>query len=669
MTTLPSVCPLDCPDRCSLSVDVEQERIQRIGGSALNPLTVGTGKVPYICKKVEDFGERAYGKQRILHPMRRVGPKGSGRWEQISWESALSEIASRFQQIRDTHGGEAILPCWYAGSNGYLTGGGMDFRFWHRLGAARLERTLCAANTGKGTRSVYGDLPSTDISDVIHTKLLIVWGCNPRASGIHLLPLIKQVQKNGGTLIVVDPRRTSIAEKADLALAPLPGTDVALALCLAGLAFEEGWAATDFLEKWSEDAEAFEREARSWTVEKTALVCGLKEEEIRKMARMYAESNPALLRCGWGVERNRNGTDAVRAILSLPAVYGKFGVKGGGYAMSTSGGYKAAIAPLQRHSLGHYPARSVNLSLLATSIETCQNPPIQALYVYDCNPVATVPDQARLLQNLAREELFVVVHEQVWTDTCDWADIVLPATTFLEHRELNRSYSSYILQWAEPVIPPVGESRNNHQVFVALAEAMGLGDAETRMTEEALAEAIMEAIPAGKGRWPELKEKKVLLLPHPIQFVDAFPSKKLRFTKDENDIPIGPPSDRPPPADAHLPLILISPAEARAISSTGFESLQSGSATLKIHAVDAAQRQIQNGDLLRVSNSCGEMQLFAEISEGSDGVRPGVVSTPKGLWRSATRNGFTSNALVPSYVDPLGGGACYNDARVEVERM
>lgn len=669
---LPSVCPLDCPDRCSLSVEVEDGRIRRIGGSSRNPLTVGPGGKPYICHKVERFGDRVHGPRRILQPMRRVGPKGSGQFEAISWEEAIATIAGKFRTILETDGGEAILPCWYGGSNGYLTGGGLDARFWHRIGASRLERTLCAANTGKGTRMVYGDLPSSDLMDVAQTQLLIVWGCNPRASGIHLLPLIQKVQRQGGSLIVIDPRRTSIAAKADLHLAPLPGTDVALALSLLGLAFSEGWADRKFLAEWAEDGEALEAAARAWTPERAAEVCGLEAEQIREVARRYAASERPMVRCGWGVERNRNGTDAIRAILSLPAVFGKFGQRGGGYAMSSSSGYRAATGPLLRSQRGKEAARTVNLAQLAEALEECQSPPIRALFVYDCNPVATVPDQERLLKSLARPDLFTVVHEQVWTDSCDWADLVLPATTFLEHRELSRSYSTYLLLWAEPVIPPVGESWSNHRLFAELAKALGLDDGGTpefSLTETELAEQLTDAIPAGRGNWERLRTEGVVLLPTPIQFGDVFPSRKLRFSKDETGKEVGPPQYRPPPVDGERPLVLVSPAEARAISSTGFEDLPEGTAVLRIHPVDAAARGIRHGDPVKVYNSLGEMRILAQVEEDDDAVRPGVVSTPKGLWRSATLNGCTSNALIPGHVDPLGGGACYNDARVEVARV
>jgi anaerobic selenocysteine-containing dehydrogenase len=659
MATLPSVCPLDCPDRCSLTVEVEADKIRRISGSHKNPLTAG-----YICKKVADFGERVHGPRRILRPARRVGPKGSGQWEEITWEEALGEIVSRFQKILQEDGGEAILPCWYGGSNGYLTGGGLDSRFWHRLGAARLERTLCASNAGMGARSVYGDLPSADLSDVGEAELVLLWGFNPHASGIHLVPLLEKVRKRGGKLIVVDPRRIPMAEKADLHLSPLPGTDVALALCLAGLAFQKGDVNRDFLKQYAEGVEEFEAEARSWTVERTAALCGLEVAAIEAAAAMYAGTKRAMLRCGWGVERSRNGSDAIRAILALPAIYGKFGERGAGYAMSASGGYKARLGALQKVAGGKEVHRSVNLSQLAAALEDLQNPPIKALFIYDCNPVATVPDQARVVRALQREDLFTVVHEQVWTDSCAFADIVLPATTFLEHEELSRSYATYLFQWSEAVIPAVGESRSNHQLFLALAEKMGFSEPELRETPRELAKSFYEkGFPHLNNRFEDLERDRVILLPHPVQFVDAFPSRPIQLCTTENNPVAGPPQYRPPPADAELPLILISPADKAAISSTCFEDLPEGSAQLLLHPEDAARRGITDGGEVTLRNGQGELRVLVRLSRE---VRPGVVSLPKGLWRSATRNGWTSNVLIPAHVDPVGGGACYNDARVEI---
>jgi anaerobic selenocysteine-containing dehydrogenase len=651
MITRPSACPLDCPDRCSVDVEVLPDgRVGRLSGNRDNPMTDGV-----ICGKVAKFARRVHGPERVLTPLRRVGPKGPGaRFEPATWDEALDDVARRWRAILDTDGAEALLPYWYAGSNGYLTGGGIDARLWALLGTTNIERTLCAANTGAGVRLSYGDLPSNDPLDVDHAHGLLLWGANPSASGIHLVPRVRALLERGGELVVVDPRRIPLATMAHLHVAPLPGTDVALALALAHLAFRDGRAARAFLASWTADAAAFEALVADWTPARAAKVCDVPERDIHALAERYGRGGPWLLRCGWGVERTRNGTDAIRAILSLPAVYGTFGVRGGGYVLSTSSGYrtdKAAIGVPHR-------ARTVNMAHLGRHLLELRDPPIRALYVYDCNPVATVPDQARVVAGLAREDLFTVVHEQSMTDTCDYADWVLPATTFVEHKELTRSYGGYLLQWAEPVIPPVGQARPNHAVIQDLAARLGVDDPRLRITEEELAAEVVAATRlAPAGTWETLRTERFVKLPSPTQFVDAFPSAKIRLVGDD------PPRYREPPVDADRPLILVSPASTRGISSTLFETLGDGQATVDLHPDDAAARGLADGQIARVENGVGRATLRVRLDPA---LRPGVCQIPKGTWRRSTLDGWTGNALVPDVVDERGGGIGYNDARVDV---
>jgi anaerobic selenocysteine-containing dehydrogenase len=650
-TTAPSVCPLDCPDRCSLTVEVADGRVLSLDGSRLNPLTDG-----YICGKIRKFGRRVHGERRLLHPAVRVGPKGPGaRFQRVSWEEAIGLVASRWRQIAAELGWQAVLPFWYAGSNGWLTGGGLDQRLWNRLGTTQILRTFCAANARTAAESVYGDLPSADPLDVDHASCVILWGCNPSASGIHLVPHLRAMQERGGKLIVVDPRQTPLAKHADLHLAPLPGTDGVLAMAIARVAFEEGLADLPFLERWVPDAAQYRAAVFERTLSEAAALCSVPDGDIVRAARLYAQVRPAMLRCGWGVERTRNGTDSIRAILALPAIFGQFGRRGAGWALSTSGGY--GVDPRRWQKVDGAPAtRTVNMSRLGLLLEELDDPPIRSLYVYDCNPVATAPDQARVLRQLAREDLFVVVHEQVHTDTVDYADVILPATTFLEHRELVRSYGGYLVQWSEPAIPPVGESRSNHAVIRALAVALGVGHEPAFDVDEV--ELARQMADIARVPWDTLQRDLVVKLPSPVQLVDRVPSRPISLVGA-----LGAPRYRPPPVDAELPLIVVSPSSTRAISSTGFETLPPGTATVAIHPVDAAARGISAGDEVRVYNSQGEVILLAALDEAQ---RPGVVTIPKGLWCEGTRNGRTSNALVPAHTDELGGGACYNDARVEI---
>ena len=636
MTTLPSACPLDCPDRCSLTVEVEDDEVKAIRGDHRWAFTQG-----YICAKVAGFGQRVHGPERIRHPMIRT----AAGFRQATWTEAMDLVEARFREIIETDGPEAIMPVWYGGSNGLITGGGVDQRLWNRMGFTRCLRTLCAANTGAGAKAVYGNMAGSDLLDIDESNLVIVWGMNPSASGIHLLPLLKRLKDRGGSVVVVDPRATPLARGAALHLPVLPGTDVPLALSLMHVAFTEGLADEAFLAEHCEGVAELRAEAMAWTPARAAEVCGVPAADIQRLARLYAAATPAMIRCGWGPERNRNGTDSVRAVLMLPAVFGKLGLRGGGYALSTSAGYGMDSARWQ----GGSSARAINLSQLGRALEETVEPPIRATWIYNCNPAATVPDQQRVVAELSRPDRFVVVHEQVWTDTCELADVVLPATTFLEHKELSKSYSGYVLQWSEPVIPPVGESRSNHDVLQELGARLGSPDP---ISEEDLAEQMVATSPHDLD-WARLREERALALPRPVQMVDTRPEGKICLAP--------PPLHRPPPVDADLPLILISPATAKAISSTMYETERG--VPLAMHPEDAAARELSEGDPIRIFNPRGEVRTTLHLDPN---LRTGVVSLPKGLWRRATANGWTSNALISDHVDATGGGACYNDARVEV---
>ncbi|MBA2320379.1 MAG: molybdopterin-dependent oxidoreductase, partial [Deltaproteobacteria bacterium] len=444
-----------------------------------------------------------------------------------------------------------------------------------------------------------------------------------------------------------------------LHLQPLPGTDVAVALAVAHVAFRNGLADRSFLASHAIDLDAFEAGVADWDPARAAAVSGVPAEAIVALARLYAETRPMFLRPGWGLERTRNGSDAMRAVLSLPAVFGQFGVRGGGWCLSTTGGY--GIDPARWQTVPDAPPvpRTANLSALGTELKR-SDPPFRAVYVYNCNPVVTVPDQAAVVEGLSDPDRFVVVHEQVWTDTCALADVVLPATTFLEHPELVRSYSHYAVHYARPVIAPVSEARSNHAVFRALAERLGFGaEPAFDVTEEALAAEICGTFPFPDA-WEALQTRGVVELPRPVQFGPAGPASPITLVGTR-----GLPRYRPPPTGADLPLILISPATARAISSTGYETFPAGTATLEMCPSDATARGIAAGDPVCIRSPMGEVHATAALT---DALRPGIVSMPKGLWRSATANGWTTNRLIPAHLDEHGGGACYNDARVEVQR-
>jgi anaerobic selenocysteine-containing dehydrogenase len=657
-STVRTACPLDCPDSCTLDVTVEKGRILKIDGGDANPATNN-----FICAKVRRFGERIYGEDRMLYPAVRQGAKGQGTFSRVSWDEALDQIARRMTDIKRTTGAAAILPYSYGGSNGLLTQDTNDAELWRRFGTSRLARTICAAPTGAANQGLYGKMPGVAYADYPHARLIILWGVNPGASGIHLIPYLREAQNAGARVVVVDPRRTSLAKKADLHLPVRPGTDLPVALALHRVLFEEGGADHAFLAEHSVGWEGLRAATRPWRIERAADEAGIDPQALRQLADWYVQTTPALVRCGWGLERNRNGGSAAAAVLALPTVAGKFGVRGGGYSMSNSSAY--GLKAESWIDTPEPPTRLVNMNHLGRALLEYNDPPVQMLFVYNCNPLATAPDQNRVLKGLQRDDLFTVVFEQVFTDTARYADVVLPATTFLEQYDIAKAYGPISLQLVRPVIEPQGETRPNAEVFSELAERLGIGAAEDD-TETLL--RVTGRMPEGVGT--ELLEQGMVAPPFngaPVQFVDVFPrtpDEKVNLFPDAiaADAPAGLYGYQPDPSTAEFPLALISPATEKSISSTLAE-LRERAAALHIHPDDAARRGIAQNDPVRVFNSLGELQCPANLTAD---VRVGTVSFSKGVWRRNTYNGSTSNALVPDSLTDLGGGACFNDARVEV---
>lgn len=659
-STVTTACPLDCPDSCSLSVTVERGRIVKIDGNRLATSTNG-----YICGKVRQFDRRVYSDERIMFPQVRTGPKGSGTFKRVSWDEALELITVKMREAIDTHGAESILPYHYDGSNGLLTGDLEDARFFRRIGASRLAKTLCAAPTGAAAMSMYGKMAGVGYADYEAARLIIIWGANPSSTGIHLIEHIKRAQQQGAKLVVVDPRRTPLARQADLHLPVRPGTDLPVALAVIRTLFDQGRADEAFLDAYTRGAADLRRAAEPWTMDAAASESGVDIAALQTLAEWYSAISPAVIRCGWGQERNRNGGAATMAILALPAVAGKFGVRGGGYSMSNSAAWGIRAETLI--DVPAPPTRVVNMNRLGHVLTTPQAPPISVLFVYNCNPVATVPAQNLVKRGLEREDLFTVVHEQVMTDTARYADVVLPATTFLEQYDIAKGYGAYHLHLVQPAIDAVGESRPNHDLFRELGARLGVASADDDLGEagalldatsrlsDAAREAILDNGPApapGKGQ--------------PIQFVDVMPATP------DGKVDLFPASlaeertlyfYEPDPATAEFPLSLISPASERTISSTLAE-FRPGMAKLRIHPDDAARRTIEEGEAVRVFNALGEVHCEAMVTPE---VRPGTVSLSKGLWARSTYNGQTANALVPDSLTDFAGGACFNDARVEVE--
>ncbi|HET6584307.1 MAG TPA: molybdopterin-dependent oxidoreductase [Nannocystaceae bacterium] len=663
--TRASACPLDCPDACSLAVTVDDGKLVALDGDRRNPLTAG-----FICAKIRSFGRHVYGAERLRHPLFRVGRKGEGRFERVSWDVALDRIAAEMAAARERHGGESILPLCYGGSNGVLTQDSVDARLFHRIGASRLARTVCAAPTGRAAEGLYGKMPGVALGDLEHARFVVLWGVNPSASGIHLAPPIQRARQAGATLVVVDPRRTPLARTADLHIAPRPGTDVIIALSIIDWLFANGRADEAFLAAHATGVDELRRRAARWPIALAAAEADVPAALLERFAREYADASPAVIRCGWGVERNRNGGSSVAAILALPAVAGKFGPRGGGYTMSNSRIF--ALDPARAAAAPPPATREINMNLVGRTLLAEDAPRVHVLFVYNSNPLATLPRQDLVRAGLEREDLFTVVFDQVETDTARYADVVLPATTFLEHDELKASYGAMTVQRSRPVVDRVGESRPNYEVFAALCDRLGLSRAGDPRTPDELVAAVLAGSPDGERIAAILAASDVAepSPASPVPFVDHGPRTsdgRIHLCPAELDeaAPAGLYGYVPAPIDPRWPLMLVSPASARTICST-LGQLVRGPAAIVLHPDDARPRGIGPGDRVRVHSEFGDVRCVAEVS--SD-VRQGVAMLPKGLWSRHTDDGATANALCPDGLTDLGGGATFNDARVEVERL
>ncbi len=657
---------MDCPDRCSLDVEVRDGRVVTIQGSHLHSLTAG-----YICTKVSRFARRLYGPERVLYPMRRTGPKGRGEFARISWDEAIAEVGLRLKCICSESGAEAVLPFTYGGSNGMLTHEFVDAHFFRRLGASRLARTLCAASATAAAEALYGKMPGTAFEDYAESRFILIWGASPTQSNIHLVPHLKAARRRGARIAVVDPRRILGADMVDQHLQIYPGSDVAVALAMIHHMDRHSLLDREFLQEHTTGWQELLRYASLVPPERAARLARVEAYEIERLAESYAGASPAVVRCGWGLERNRNGLAAIAAVLALPAVAGKFRKVGGGYTLSSSKAYQ--VDDLALAGASESSTRLLNMNQLGRNLDGGIEPPIRALMVYNCNPAATVPDHNRVIRGLQREDLFTVVLEQVMTDTAVYADIVLPATTFLEHTELNKSYGAYALQLAEPVIAPRGEAKCNAEVFQLLGRAMGWNDGLFALSPDRL---LQHALNTVKGPMEIslstdlMRERKIAYFDfpgqRPVQFSTVFPNtpdRKIRlYAESLGPEPYG---YRENSGDPRFPLALISPASGKSISSTMAE-YNLLDVKLEMNPEDAAQRGLRDGDVVRVYNELGEVYCGLRLDER---LRPGVASLPKGMWRRASLNGSLVNALVPDSLTPISGGACFNDARVEVSKL
>jgi anaerobic selenocysteine-containing dehydrogenase len=670
-------CPHDCPDTCALLTTVENGRAIAIRGAADHPATAGV-----LCTKVARYLDRTYSDQRVLHPMRRVGRKGEGRFARISWDEALDEIAARFTDIaRSADGPQAILPYSYAGTMGLLQYASMDRRFFHRLGASLLDRTICASAGKAGLTSVIGAAVGMDFERYVDSKLILIWGSNPIASNLHFWTRAQEAKRRGAKLVAIDPYRSATAEKCHEHVALMPGTDGALALALMHVLIAEDLVDRDYIDRYTVGYDALAARAAEWTPERAAAVCGIAASQIVSLARAYGTTRPAAIRLNYGMQRVAGGGNAVRAVACLPALVGAWRDAAGGVLLSSSGTYPVDHFALERPDLAQGTPRTINMSAIGDALVDAQDPPVRAIYVYNSNPVAVAPESGKVRAGFAREDLFCVVHEIFQTDTADFADILLPATTQLEQIDVHTSYGHLYALANNKAIEPLGEALPNTEVFRRLAARMGFAEPCFRDSDEDIARmAFRRDDPRAKDiDWDTLSATGWKRLAVPAQYAPfaqggfPTPSGKCQLATDA----LGPPDFVPPresPASNHdlarrFPLAFISPP-VRNFLNTSFANLpqfieEEGKPWLDIHAADAKPRGIADGDRVRIYNARGAFTATARVG---DRAREGVVVAPSVWWQKLSPDGRNANAVTSQALTDLGRGATFYDCLVEVAR-
>src|SRR5579883_295792 len=674
-----SVCALDCPDCCSLLVTIDENgRGTKLRGNPAHPVTRG-----FLCGKVAQYLEREYSPGRLLYPQRRIGAKGEGRFERISWDEALDAIADRLKTVAAEFGPEAILPYSYAGTMGYLNGSGMDRRFFHALGASRLDRTICSTAGMAGNTAALGFRYSTEPEQFRHSKLILAWGANILGTNVHLWPFIMEARRNGAKLYTIDPRRNRTGAAADRHYFIHPGSDTALALAMMHVIIYENLYDADYVARYTEGFDGLRERVREWTPQRAAELTGIAGEDIAALAREYATTRPAAIRLNYGVQRSERGAMAVRTVALLPVLTGSWKDLGGGLQLSTSQAFQINRDALERPDLQHKAlgreARLVNMTELGRALTALSDPPVKALVVYNSNPAAIAPDQNTVLAGLRREDLFTVVLEQFQNDTADYADILLPATTFLEHTDLYFAYGHYYLQLARPALAPPGETKPNVEVFRLLAARMGIDDPCLRDSDDDMIRAALSSDhPFLRGITLEELEREHfvrLRLPEPFQpfaaggFGNGNGSGRCHFHAEELDY-------TPPIESRHgdaalrrrFPLELISPKNDDSMNSTfgHRDGPDLETSTLHLTAEDAAPRGIQNGDRVRVWNDRGAFFLVARVDET---VRPGVVCAPAVRWARRAPERRNANAVTSPRLTDAGGGPTFYSCLVQVERI
>jgi len=675
-----SVCALDCPDACALHLDVDSSgKGSRLRGDPLHPVTRG-----FLCGKVAKYLQLEYSPQRVLYPQQRTGAKGEAEFRRIGWDAALSETAERLLAISREWGPESVLPYSYAGNMGFLNFQGMDRRFFHRFGASRLDRTICSSAGGAALLETTGARYGTEPEQFRHSKLILAWGANILSTNVHLWPFIVEARRQGARFYVIDPHLSRTAKLADRHFAPNPGSDAALALGMMHVILAEKLEDAAYLAAYTKGIAELRLLAAQYPPERVEALTGIPAADVIQIAREYATTKPAVIRVNYGVQRSERGGLAVRLISRLPALTGSWQHAGGGLQLSTSGAFHLNLPglnlpQLQESSPLGREARLINMSELGQALTTVDDPPVKATVVYNSNPASVAPNQNTVIAGFRRQDLFTVVLEQFVTDTARFADILLPATTFLEQTDLYMAYGHYYLQFARPALPAPGECLPNSEVFRRLAKYCGFTEPCFTETDDNL---IRTALTSGHPFLNDIslerleQERSIRLNVSPAG--EPFLPFANGFSTPDGKCDLGAAGlDYVPPVESRggdqvlrsrFPLELISPKSHNAMNSTfgGTAALNAETAALTVHPADAASRNIASGDRLRIYNERGEAFLFAHVAHE---VMPGVVATPSVRWAGASPNGRNINALVSERLTDIGGGPTFYSCLVEIEKV
>jgi len=676
-----SVCALDCPDTCSLLVHIgEDGRATKLRGNPDHPITRG-----FLCGKVTKYLEREYHPDRLLYPMRRVGAKGEGRFERITWDEALDTVAARLSSIAAEYGPESVLPYSYAGTIGALNSAGMDRRFFHRFGASRLDRTICASAGGAALNLSQGIRLGTEPEQFAQSKLIIAWGANILGTNAHLWPYIVQARRNGARFYVIDPVKNRTGKAADRHFAINPGSDLALALGLIHIILRESWEDREYIANYTSGFDELRTLAKAYPPSRVAALTGIPAEDVIMLAREYATTHPAAIRVNYGVQRTDRGGSAVRAIAALPVITGSWRQPGGGLQLTTSGAFELNRAGLERPDLQRLSplgreARIINMSQLGYVLTELSDPPVQALVVYNSNPAAVAPHQSQVLTGLSRPELFTVVLEQFQTDTANYADIVLPVTTFLEHTDLYTAYGHYYLQLARPALPAPGEVKTNVEIFRLLAKRLNFQESCFSDTEDQMIETLLcSSSPYLRGITLQQLDNEVFVRlqtgSEPGAFLPFakgdFRTTSGRFEFGGGSLDYSAPAESPD-GDSDLyrryPLQLITSKNDDSLNSTfGHRSeVDKQTASLSIHPADAQARNIVEGDSICVFNDRGQCCLTAHLSLD---VRPGILRVGSMRWNKTSPFSQGVNQLTSPRLTDIGGGPTFYSCLVEVKRL